>query len=57
VEHHVLVAVPRFSQQPGMRAFGWDDLERTAKDIRQAYDRLRTTEQFDVAKVIVAGTS
>lgn len=57
VEQGVLVAVPRSSQQLGMQAFGWDDPERTTRDITQAYDRLRTTEQFDAAKVIVAGAS
>lgn len=57
MDQGLLVAIPRSSQQLGMDSFGWDDRERTARDITEAHDRLCAMEQFDAARAIVAGAS
>lgn len=57
VRQGTVLAIPRSSQQLGMDAFGWDDRERTTRDIAEAYDRLRTAEQGDTRKVLLAGAS
>lgn len=52
-----LVAIPQSSQQLAMDSFGWDDRERATREIAEAYERVRTTEQFDPDRVILAGAS
>ncbi len=59
----VLVAVPRSSQRRSSDTFWWGgpdepfDRERSERDVQVAYDEVRATYAFDVARVLLGGFS
>jgi predicted esterase len=57
VQYGVTVAVPRSTQQLGMRAFGWDDSVRAVRDVATAYALVQETETLTPTAVILAGAS
>ncbi len=59
----VLVAIPRSSQRRSSDTFWWGgpdqpfDRERSERDVQAAYDEVRATYAFDIARVLLGGFS